>query len=454
MQNKDLTQGKIFSTLLRLSVPIAGAQVIQMAYNLTDMFWLGRVSGDAVAAAGAAGMFMWLAVGLLMVGRIGAEVGVAQARGRGENAVAYDYSRAAIFIAFGLGVLYGAFLFVFRDILVGFLDFYETHVATDTVAYMAVIAFGMPAMYVSAAITGTFVSSGNARTPFLINGGGLVFNMLITPIFIFVLDLGVIGAAASSSIAKIAVMIVSLIAIKRFKSRPFDEYHFFDSGKIYNNVKAIFKMAWPVSLENTVWPLFTLAVTRIEIGFGSSALAMSRVAIQVESLSWLVGAGFGAALTAFVGQNFGAGRFDRISKGVRYSVGVLIVWGAIVSVILWFGGGIIFQVFLPHYAINIEMRSLFITYLRMLAITQIFANMEYVGSNAFRGIGHTLPPSVVSISSNIIRVPLAFALSLTGLGILGVWGAVAFTSALRGIGSCTWYYFKNRRDNKNSMVVD
>ena len=95
MQNKDLTKGNIFSTLLRLSVPIAGAQVIQMAYNLTDMFWLGRVSGDAVAAAGAAGMFMWLAVGLLMIGRIGAEVGVAQARGRGENTVAYDYSSTA-----------------------------------------------------------------------------------------------------------------------------------------------------------------------------------------------------------------------------------------------------------------------------------------------------------------------------------------------------------------------
>ena len=451
MQNKDLTKGNIFSTLLRLSVPIAGAQVIQMAYNLTDMFWLGRVSGDAVAAAGAAGMFMWLAVGLLMIGRIGAEVGVAQARGRGENTVAYDYSRAAIFIAFVLGILYGAFLFIFRDTLVGFLNFYETHVATDTVDYIAVIAFGMPAMYVSAAVTGTFVSSGNARTPFLINGGGLIFNMLLTPFFIFVLDLGVVGAAASSSIAKIAVMIVNLIAIKRFKSRPFSEYYFFDSRKIYDTVKEIFKIAWPVSLENTVWPLFTLAVVRLEVGFGSSALAMSRVGTQVESLSWLVGAGFGAALTAFVGQNFGAGRFDRISKGVKCSVGVLITWGAIVSIILWFGGGIIFQVFLPHYSSYIEMRNLFVTYLRILAIAQIFANMEYVGSNAFRGMGQTLPPSVVSISSNIIRIPLAFALSLTGLGILGVWAAVAFTSALRGIGSCTWYYFKNRKDIKRAI---
>ena len=458
---RDLTKGKIFGTLLHLSIPIAGGQVMQMAYNLMDMFWLGRYSSQAVAAAGAAGLFMWLSVGLLMVGRIGAEVGVAQARGRGDLGEAYDYARTAIFIALGLGTLYGVFLFSFRGLLVGIIDFEEAHVAIDTMTYMATIAFGMPAMYVSAAVTGVFVSSGNARTPFLINAGGLILNMILTPIFIWTLGLGVMGAAASSSVAKIAVMCVNLAAIRWHRERPFAEFrffarlHHFDKFKqryidILHNIRAgtankIFRLTWPVSLENTIWPLFTIAVTRVEVGFGASALSMSRVGTQVESLSWLVGAGFGAALTAFVGQNFGAGFFDRIAKAVRYSTCFLIGWGLLVTSILWFGAEIIFAVFLPEYAVDPEKRQLFVLYMRILAASQVFANLEYVASNTFRGMGRTLPPSVVSITSNVIRVPLAFFLSRTPLGVLGVWIAVSGTSGLRGIGSCIWYFIEAKR---------
>ena len=93
----DLTQGGILKKLLQVAVPIMGTQLMQMVYNLTDMFWLGRMEQSvmAVAASGLAGMFLWLGMALMMIGRIGSEIGVSQGIGRGDIDAAHGYALVA-----------------------------------------------------------------------------------------------------------------------------------------------------------------------------------------------------------------------------------------------------------------------------------------------------------------------------------------------------------------------
>ncbi len=83
-KNLNLTEGNIFKTITKLALPIMGTSFIQMAYNLTDIMWLGRLSTKAVAAAGTAGFFMWFGAGLILISQIGVGVGVAQSYGRNE----------------------------------------------------------------------------------------------------------------------------------------------------------------------------------------------------------------------------------------------------------------------------------------------------------------------------------------------------------------------------------
>ena len=490
--NKDLTKGKIYSTILRLAIPIAGGQIMQMTYNLLDMFWLGLLSGDALAAAGISGLFFWLSVGLMLIGRVGAEVGVSQSRGRGDMAAAYKYSRTAVYIAAVLGTVYGTLLALLRTPLIGLFSFADAGIAANAAAYTGIMALGIPAVFVFSSISGTFVASGNAKTPLFIGGGALALNMVLTPLFVFTFGLGVAGAAVASVISQYIGLGVGIFAVKRFKSRPFAEYKFFDFKKPellenasesvsahtnefdnkpvvdsqnfirrakqrfaaiiydirYGTAHDIFKITIPICLENTAFPLLTMITTGMEISFGDYIASISRVAIQMESLTWLVGAGFGAALTAFVGQNFGAGNHDRIATGVRYTTYSLITWGICVSMFLWFGGDLVFRIFLHDYADYPQKHALFITYMRMLATIQIFANIEFVAANAFRGKGRTIPPSTVGIVSNVIRVPLAFVLMRTPLGIIGVWLAICITAALRGIGSGIWYWLDSRRERE------
>jgi len=464
MKNRDLTQGSISGTLLRLALPLAGAQFMTMAHNLTDMVWLGQVSPDAIAAAGTAGLFIWLSVGFMLVGRVGAEIGVSQARGRGNLEEAYRYSRTALYISAALGILYGCFLLIFRGVLVGFFNFREVHVAADTAAYLGIMAAGIPAVFISASIGGTFNASGNSRTPFIISSSGIALNIVLSPIFILLLNMGVIGAALTSVIAQYVVLAAMLVAVKRSKNRPFEMYRITARFRIsaitadFRDGKAreIIRLTLPIWLENTLFPLLTIATTRFEVAFGAFAVSISRVGGQIESLTWLVGAGFGAALTAFVGQNFGAGRPERISKGVRYASVFMAGWGLMVSAILWFGSPVVMAMFLPDFVQDPEMTRLVVSNLRILAACQVFMNLEVVAVNAFRGTGRTVPPSITNITSNVIRVPLAFILSRTSLGLLGVWTAISFTAALRGISIFTWYLIdmKKRKNVKDGGLYE
>ena len=444
MKNKyDLTNGGILDKLLLVAMPIMGMQLLGMAYNLTDIFWLGRLPNgeDAVAAAGTAGLFMWLSMGLMLFGRMGAEIGVSQNMGKGDEENAKRFSRNAIYIAAVFGLFCGLIAIFFSPQLISVFAIPEAHVAADAAAYLAITGFGMPAIFISWAIGGTFNGSGNSRMLFIASLIGFVINMILSPVLIFWFDMGIIGAAVATPIAQWIAFIFLLVAIKKSKGRPFGEYSFFtkpEPGKIIS----IIKWCLPIALESMFFTVLTMAVTRIVAeGFGSGALTVQRVGGQIEALSWLIGGGFGTAVTAFVGQNYGAGKWERIHKGFKISFNIMFVWGIIVTGILYFGGEFLISVFIH----DPELIRVGGEYLRILALCQIVGSIESVAAGAFRGTGKTVPPSVASITCNALRVPLAFVLSRTALGLNGVWLGMTIGALARGIFVLVWYLIYARR---------
>ena len=108
-KNVNLLEGPIFPSLTKLALPIMATSLVQMAYNMTDMIWIGRISSNAVAAVGAAGMYMWLANGLAALAKMGAQVKVAQAIGAGEKKRAVSFAQNALQLGIFFGILYGLF---------------------------------------------------------------------------------------------------------------------------------------------------------------------------------------------------------------------------------------------------------------------------------------------------------------------------------------------------------
>lgn len=436
----DLTAGPILNRLLLVAVPIMGIQLMQMAYNLTDMFWLGRVGSGAVAASGTAGMFLWLSQAFLMVGRMGAEIGVSQSLGQKDKKAACKYSQNSLFLAVILGTIYAFIMVLFRNPLIGFFDIKDPDVSAGAVIYLAITGIGIPATYISGVVSGTFNASGNSRIPFYINAVGLILNMIFDPVFIFTLEMGIVGAAVATSFAQIVVSLLFLGAMKKAKIRPFEEFGFFvkPDGEY---IRRIVIWSIPIALESMFFTILSMIISRFIVVFGTVAMAAHRVGSQIESLSWLIGGGFSSAVTAFMGQNYGAGKWERIHQGYRISIRAMFVWGMAVTIILLLGGRTLFCLFLSEP----EAIEIGITYLRILAVCQIVACLEYNSAGAFRGIGKTIPPSIVSICGNLLRIPLVYILSRSSLGLDGIWWGISLGAVIRSVWMFGWYLLMARK---------
>ncbi len=137
MQKVDLLHGRILPSLAKLAFPIMATQLIQMAYNLTDMIWIGRVGSGAVAAVGASGMYLWLANGLATIPRLGGQVKVAHALGSEEMEKAAAYAAAAFHLGAVLAGACTAVYLIFYKPLTAFFRLNDPAVVRDAQAYLS-----------------------------------------------------------------------------------------------------------------------------------------------------------------------------------------------------------------------------------------------------------------------------------------------------------------------------
>jgi putative MATE family efflux protein len=265
--------------------------------------------------------------------------------------------------------------------------------------------------------------------------------MVLDPLMILVLGWDVKGAAIATVIAQTTVCVLFIWFIKRHPHKPFESFRILghiDSAR----ARQIIRWSLPVALESGAFTILAMVVTSMVSGwYGETAVAVQRVGSQIESLSWLIGGGFSSAVTAFTGQNYGARKWARIRQGYRISLFTLLLWEALVTILLIFGGRYFFSLFLREPP---EILDMGMTYLRILAGCQLFMALEGACAGSFRGMGRTLPPSLCSITSNLIRPALCWWFS-TWMGLNGLWLGITVSAALRGIMMFTWFTLYERK---------
>lgn len=453
MENRTLTEGPITGTLVKLAIPIMATSFVQMAYNMMDMIWLGRVSTNAVAAAGTAGFFTWFGTALLMVPKIGAEVGVAQSLGGEDVKAAKKYVFHTIQLDIIVALIYSILLMVFRHKIIGFFNLGDEEVIQMAADYLLIISIGLIFYFLNPVFSGIFNGSGNSTTPFKINVIGLIINMVLDPLMILGIgpfpEMGIKGAALATIIAQFTVTLIFVI-IGKSKSSLFDGLNIFQiPDKHY--LKRIFKLGLPASIQTGLFASIAMVIARIIAQWGPTPIAVQKVGSQIESISWMTAGGFSTAISAFIGQNYGAGKWDRIREG--YRKGLLIVGsiGIFATCLLIFGASPIFRLFIPY---DKEALDIGITYLRILGISQFFMTIEIATQGAFYGLGRTIPPSFVGILFNGLRIPAALVLSSTSLGLNGVWWSISISSVFKGIVLVIWYTIVLRKSPRNNDNIN
>ena len=410
-----------------------------MAYNLTDMLWLGRVGSTAVAAVGIASYFTWMGVSLMLIGRIGAEVGVAQSLGAGDKKGAATYAVNAVTIVMILSAIYGAFTFFFAPELVSFFHLENQAVESSAISYIRIISVGSLLYYSNPTFSGIINGTGNSKLPFRINAIGLISNVVLNPLLIFGLGpipaMGSNGSALATVISQSIVLIVFVVMIGRGSSAL---------GKIKLRlqlqafyVKKIFKLGLPVAMHSILFASFAVALARIIAPWGAMPIAVQSVGAQIEALSWMTAGGFSTALGIFTGQNFGAGKWDRIFKGYFTTISISGTIGILVTICFLTFGREIYTLFLHEQ----EAIALGVRYLSILAISQFFMCVEITTGGFFNGIGRSIPPSLVGITLTGSRIPLALYLTQPNVfGVTGVWWSITLTSVAKGLVLFGWFY--------------
>ncbi len=441
-QTYHLLEGKILHSLSALALPIMATSLIQMAYNLTDMLWIGKLGGGAVAAVGAAGMFMWFSNGLATIAKMGGQIKVAQALGADDRNQARQYASASFQTAIVFALGFGVLSLLFGREMIAFFQLHDPVIIQDGDAYLRITCGFVLFAFVNQLFTGTLTAMGNSRICFVVTAIGLLLNIVLDPLLIFgwgaIPAMGVVGAGIATVCSQALVTLLFVFAVHQdmliFKAMRLTKRC---SSHYYRD---ICRIGLPTAVQGMLFSAISMVLARQVAAWGDGAVAVQKVGSQIESISWMSAEGFAAALNSFIAQNCGAGNVERIKQGYRLSMRLMFLWGILCSILLIVWPKQIFYLFIDEA----DILPMGIDYLRILGVSQLFMCVEITTAGAFDGLGRTLPPSIVSITLTAARIPLAWGISAV-IGLNGIWWAITISSILKGMLLFTWYAWCSRR---------
>ena len=441
----NLTKGPILKTLTKLAIPIMASSFLGTLYNITDMAWIGLLGSKAVAGVGVGGMFTWLSQGLAAMARMGGQVQVAQCIGRGERDRAHGFAQAAVQLATLMGMAYAVISLVFTRQMVAFFQLTDLEAQTAALSYTKIACGLIVFSFLTLTMTGLYTAQGDSKTPFLANLIGLVTNMILDPVLILgpgpFPKLGVVGAAIATVTAQAIVMMMMILGVIIQKKENVLKGIRLTAKIPKEYLGGLCRIGIPTAIQGMAYCAISMVLTRMVSAYGAEAVATQRVGGQIESISWNTADGFAAALNAFIAQNYGAGKMDRVRKGYRASLWTVGIWGLLISLVFICFPQAIADIFFHEP----KAVATAVGYLVIIGFSEAFMCVELTTVGALSGLGRTRLCSIISITFTSARIPLAIILG--GLiGLSGIWWALSVTSIIKGIiFTCTFLWITRKR---------
>ena len=423
--------------IAKFAIPCVISLLVNSLYNIVDQIFIGW--GVGYLGNGATNVVFPITIVALslslMIGNGGAAY-LSLKLGEGDVESARRGVGNAIALVTIVSILLTAVFLLFIDPILTLFG------ATDVLRpyalqYGFIIGLGLPFMMISAAINSMIRADGSPKYAMLSMVIGAIINVILDPVLIFgvgpIPAMGVIGAALATAGAQGVVTLLFIVLAKK-------QGHFFVGIPVlkkpdWEHIRAIWKLGLPVGIQNVFMSGLSLIISSMVAGWGPAAVAVQKVGGQVESISWMISGGFSMAVNSFIGQNYGAGKMQRVKKGYNTALILMMAWGFLCTLVLVVFPEFIFQIFIREE----EVLPLGVSYLRILGVCQMFVCMEGCSTGVFNGLGETRVPSVVSVVFNLMRIPLALLLSATPLGLDGIWWALTISAICKGLVLTVWY---------------
>ncbi len=437
----DLTQGNILKKLLKFAFPIMVGNMLQQLYNVADTLIVGRYLGqDALAAVGSSYTLMVFVTSILLGLCMGSGAFFSMQFGRRD----FDRMKKGIFLSFlligGTALLLSGAAYGGMGQILLFLNV-PGNVAPLMEEYLLWVFGGIFAVYLYNFAANLLRGIGNSMVPLCFLGASAVLNIFLDLLFICCFHWGVGGAAAATVLSQyLAGAGIMYYCVKHYPELRVKREHCRLERQILRELAGLSCLT---CLQQSVMNFGILLVQGLVNSFGAVVMAAFTAAVKIDSFAYAPVQDFGNAFSTYVAQNYGAGKAERIQKGMRDAVLAVFLFCLAVSALVFVFAEKLMGVFLEEG--NGGAVSIGVQYLRMEGVFYFGIGLLFLFYGYFRAVHRPGVSVVLTVVSLGTRVALAYALSaVPALGVTGIWMSVPIGWGLADLaGMC--YYFRSRK---------
>ncbi len=420
--NKDLTVGNPSKVLWLFCMPLFGSIIFQQLYNIADSFVAGKFIGEnALAAVGNSYEITLIFIAFAFGCNIGCSVVVSRFFGAKQYAevkttvsTSFIASGAVCLILMGIGLLgCDALLQLIRT---------PSEIFADSALYLNIYVLGLPFVFFYNVSTGIFSALGDSKTPFFFLAASSTSNIAVDILFVRGFHMGVAGVAWATFLCQgISAVLAVLFVIRRLKkispassNAPF---RFFDPG-ILGKIAVI---AVPSILQQSFISVGNIMIQSMINGFGPAVIAGYSASVKLNNLVITSFTTIGNGISNYTAQNLGAGKRSRVTEGFRAGIKMVWILSVPLALLYFFAGRQLIGFFIDNP--SAEALSSGMIFLKILSPFYFVVSAKLVADGILRGSGLMKQFMIGTFTDLILRVGLAFLLSGTALGSVGIWCA-------------------------------
>ncbi len=420
--------------LWTLAIPIMAGMGIQTLYTIVDMIFIGRLGGDAIAAVAFIMPLFFLILGLTFGLGSGVTASIARFIGARDKVNADNSAEHAVFLGLIISAVLTTTGLLFGKTILRKLGATE-EILPLSWSYLKITCFGLPFIIISSSFRSILAGEGDMKMPMMIAGLGTILNIILDPIFIFVLGFGIAGAAIATVLSQIIVffIFIYMIFVKEHTYIRFRLRDFSYSGYI---IKDIIQVGLPASISMIIMSFGQLVFNRILVVYSTDAVAAYQVGGRLDMIIHLPIIAIAASLTTVVGMFYGANEIEKMKFIVKYGLSRSFLITVVSSSILYFSAPTIVAIFTDEQMIQ----SLAVVYLRYILLVYPLIAIGMSVGRILQGIGKGLPLLVItSIRILLVSAPLAiFFTMVLHKPVYWVWYAMMISTVISVTVSIVW----------------
>lgn len=398
--SNQITEGVIWKQLLFFFFPILFGTFFQQLYNTTDAVIVGKFVGkEALAAVGGpAATLINLLIGFFTGLSSGATVIISQYYGAKKQEEVKDTVHTAMALSIAGGAVIMVLGLLFSKLALQAMNTPE-EILKLSVVYMRIYFVGVIPSLIYNMGSGILRAVGDSKRPLYFLIFSCLANMILDVLFVAVLELGVVGVAVATALSQVISAFMVTVTLVRTK----DSYRLSVKQIRFTMplLHKIVRIGLPAGVQSAMYSISNLIIQSSINAFGTDTIAAWTAYGKIDGIFWMIMGAYGVSITTFVGQNFGAGKYDRIKKSVRICLGMAAFTSLLLSVIVLTGGRLFFRLFTD----DMDVVAIGLGMMRVISPSYVtYICIEILGGTT-RGCGDAVPPMLMTcVGICVLRV--------------------------------------------------